>query len=122
MTKGAADIPVVTGIPEIDEKLASGEQIEDIPQMVADALSKYSKDDLEEMLLNGQIPTYDISEPKPEPSPEQWAKFVNGEITLAQLEGITPQQAYAIAMLGYEQFQQGKFDTACTLYEAAPRA
>ncbi len=117
MSQKDAEIPVVTGIPEIDERLARGEEIKDIPQMVADALSKYSKDDLEEMLLNGQIPTYDISEPKSEPSLEDFQKFVSGEITLAQLEGVTPQQAYAIASLGYEQFQQGKFETACALYE-----
>ena len=48
---------------------------------------------------------------------ENIAKFVKGEITWAQVYGLTMQQAYAMAEIGYQLFQQGKYQDAQTVFE-----
>lgn len=44
-------------------------------------------------------------------------KFVQGELTFAQLEGVSMEQAYAIAELSYRMFQQGKYDEALKIVD-----
>lgn len=48
---------------------------------------------------------------------EEIQKFVRGEITLAQLEGLTRDQLYDFAELGYTMFKSGKLDDACKVFE-----
>ncbi|MDA0713112.1 MAG: tetratricopeptide repeat protein [bacterium] len=45
------------------------------------------------------------------------AKFIRGEITLAQLQGITLDQAYAMAEIGYKLFLQGKYKDAIIIFD-----
>ena len=44
-------------------------------------------------------------------------KFVRGEITLAQLEGLSRDQLYDFAEMGYTMFKSGKLDDACKVFE-----
>lgn len=48
---------------------------------------------------------------------ENFKKFLFGKITWAQLEGMTMEQAYAIAEFGYTMYQQGRYKDARTLFE-----
>lgn len=45
------------------------------------------------------------------------AKFIKGEITLAQLQGITLEQAYSMADIGYKLFLQGKYKDAIIIFD-----
>lgn len=44
-------------------------------------------------------------------------KFIMGEITWAQLQGITMEEAYAIAEFGYGLYKEGKFHDALKIFE-----
>ncbi len=44
-------------------------------------------------------------------------RFLLGELTLAQVQGITMEQAYAYAQLGYNVLQQGKLEDARKVFE-----
>ncbi len=44
-------------------------------------------------------------------------KFLMGEITWAQLQGITMEEAYAIAEFGYGLYKEGKFHDALKIFE-----
>jgi tetratricopeptide (TPR) repeat protein len=44
-------------------------------------------------------------------------KFILGEITWAQLQGITMEQAYAMAEFGYGLYKEGKYHDAQKLFE-----
>lgn len=44
-------------------------------------------------------------------------KFVRGEITLAELEGISEEQQYTIAEIGYVLMEEGKIEEAKKIYE-----
>lgn len=48
---------------------------------------------------------------------ERVAQFIRGEITLAKLEGITAEEIYGIADMGYTLLEQGKIDDAQTIFE-----
>ena len=48
---------------------------------------------------------------------EDIKKFVRGEITLAQLEGVSRDQLYDFAELGYTMFKSGKLDDAQIVFE-----
>lgn len=48
---------------------------------------------------------------------ENFKKFLFGKITWAQLEGMTMEQAYAIAELGYTMYQQGRYGESRTIFE-----
>lgn len=50
-------------------------------------------------------------------SEERIKQFVMGEITWAQLEGISMEQAYAFASLAYTMFEQGKYAEAQKIFE-----
>jgi predicted Zn-dependent protease len=45
-------------------------------------------------------------------TPENVARFLDGELTWAQISGTSIEQAYAMAELGYNLFTQGKLDEA----------
>jgi len=44
-------------------------------------------------------------------------KFILGEITWGQLQGITVEQAHAIAQIGYGLYKEGKYHDAKTVFE-----
>ena len=48
---------------------------------------------------------------------ERIDKFIMGEITWAELQGMTMEQAYGIAEYGYGLFQEGKFHDARQIFE-----
>jgi len=77
----------------------------------------YTPEQLLEMVEKGEIEADYIDEPPNTMTEENWEKFVMGEITWAQLEGMTMEQAYTIADLGYTFYEQGKYDDAQTLFE-----
>jgi type III secretion system low calcium response chaperone LcrH/SycD len=77
----------------------------------------YTPEQLLEMVEKGEIQPDYIDEPPNTMTEENWEKFVMGEITWAQLEGMTMEEAYAIADLGYTFFEQGKYDDAQTIFE-----
>lgn len=49
---------------------------------------------------------------------ENLEKFILGEITWGQLQGITVEETYSIAEYAYQQYQQGRFFEAAKLFEA----
>jgi Flp pilus assembly protein TadD len=50
-------------------------------------------------------------------SPDRVEKFVMGELTLGQLYGITIEEAYSIAELGYTFMEQGRLGEAQTVFQ-----
>lgn len=69
----------------------------------------YSEAELLQMIADGEIlSTW---------TPESFKKFVLGEITWAELTGLTMQEAYAFAEIAYNLFEQGKYDQAQTIVE-----
>ena len=48
---------------------------------------------------------------------EELKKFIRGEVTLAQLEGISREQLYDFAELGYTMFKSGKLEDASKIFE-----
>lgn len=70
----------------------------------------YSQDELISMMENGEINT-------PAFTDENLTKFVVGEITWAELTGLTMQDAYSFAEIAYNLFEQGKYEQAQTIVE-----
>jgi tetratricopeptide (TPR) repeat protein len=70
----------------------------------------YSQDELLQMMESGEISTPNLSD-------ENLTKFVLGEITWAELTGLTMQDAYAFAQIAFNLFEQGKYDQAQTIVE-----
>ena len=71
--------------------------------------SSYSQAELQAMMDNGEtVPNF---------TAENFRKFVMGEITWAELTGLTMQEAYAFAEVAYNLFEQGKYDQAKTIVE-----
>ncbi len=50
-------------------------------------------------------------------TPENIAKFIRGEMTWAQVQGIGMKQAYDLAEIGYQLFLQGKNSDAQKIFE-----
>jgi Flp pilus assembly protein TadD len=48
---------------------------------------------------------------------ERLEKFLMGEITWAQLQGLTVDEAYSIAEFGYSLFQEGRYHDARAIFE-----
>ena len=59
-------------------------------------------------LKNGKIETV---------TPDNIAKFIRGEMTWAQVQGISMEQTYGLAEIGYQLFLQGKYDEAKKIFE-----
>ena len=59
---------------------------------------------------------------RPDPSEaftkENLEKFIFGEITWAQLMGMTMEEAYNVAEIGYGMYEEGRFHDARTIFEA----
>ena len=86
----------------------------------ADAiLDKMSLEEMQEHIDKGEVelPGQAVEEIEDLYTPENIDKFIMGEITWAQLQGMTLDEAYAIAEYGYGLYQEGKFHDARTLFE-----
>lgn len=71
--------------------------------------STFSQDELNEMMAEGEVPANFTQ--------DNLVKFVVGEITWAELTGLTMQEAYSFAEIAYNLFEQGKYDQAQTIVE-----
>lgn len=49
-------------------------------------------------------------------SPERVEKWVKGEMSLQELQGITGPEMLSLAMIGFQMYEQGKFDEAGTIF------
>ena len=69
----------------------------------------YSEEELADMMKEGEVPA-SFTE-------DNLLKFVVGEITWAELTGLTMQEAYSFAEIAYNLFEQGKYEQAQTIVE-----
>jgi len=107
-----------TGVPEVDAAIAEGKDPMFHPELMHKLDQHYSDDDLLKMVEDGTIETVDIEEIKtPFEDTENIKKFILGEMTWGQLHGITMEEAYAMAELGYIQFEQGRYGEAQSIFE-----
>jgi tetratricopeptide (TPR) repeat protein len=92
-----------------DLALVGGKPIDELNlEEVADALDK------------GEIELPRQVEPQPDElfTLERFEKFIIGEMTWAQLNGMTMDEAYHIAEYGYSLFSQGRYHDAKTIFDA----
>lgn len=80
---------------------------------------KLTADDIIKAVERGELTVEYVDRPNPIDNftEENFKKFLFGKITWAQLEGMTMEQAYAIAEFGYTMYQQGRYKDARTLFE-----
>ena len=71
--------------------------------------STYTQDELNDMMQEGEVPASFTQ--------DNLVKFVVGEITWAELTGLTMQEAYSFAEVAFNLFEQGKYDQAQTIVE-----
>lgn len=71
--------------------------------------SSYTPDELAAMMKEAEAPASFTQ--------DNLVKFVVGEITWAELTGLTMQEAYSFAEIAYNLFEQGKYDQAQTIVE-----
>jgi tetratricopeptide (TPR) repeat protein len=93
----------------LDDKKADGKKKE---KSLIDPLrdpSTYSQDELRDMMKEGEVPASFTQ--------DNLVKFVVGEITWAELTGLTMQEAYSFAEIAYNLFEQGKYEQAQTIVE-----
>jgi len=91
-------------------------------QILADVdkeLESMTADDVIKAVERGEIELEYVDAPNPIDNftEENFKKFLFGKITWAQLEGMTMEQAYAIAEFGYTMYQQGRYKDSRTLFE-----
>ena len=111
----------------IDRLVAEGKKPEDLTEEEKKAvLAEIDKEiegltaeDVVKAVEKGEIEVEYVDPPNPIENftEENFKKFLFGEITWAQLEGMTMEQAYAIAEFGYTMYQQGRYKDARTLFE-----
>jgi len=105
------------GVPEVDAAIAQGIDPTSSPALLAKLESSYSNEDLLGMVKSGQVEVQDIRERESPFTEENVRRFVLGEITWGQLQGLTMEEAYAYAELGYTQFEQGRYSGARSIFE-----
>lgn len=105
------------GVPEVDAAIAQGIDPTSSPALLAKLEASYSNEDLIGMVKSGQVEVQDIRERESPFTEENVRRFVLGEITWGQLQGLTMEEAYAYAELGYTQFEQGRYSGARSIFE-----
>ena len=115
-TDDSAEIEL-RGDESIEELVKKGIDPTLSPDLIAKMEAQYSNDDLLNMVKSGEIETEWIEDRQTPFNQENFRKFVMGEITWAQLQGLTMEEAYAFAELAYTLFEQGKYDEAQTIFE-----
>lgn len=100
------------------EDLTEDEKAEILAEVDAE-LENMSADDVLRAIERGELQVEYVDPPNPLDNfnDENFAKFMRGEMTWAQLEGMTMEQAYAIAEFGYSMYQQGKYRDAQKMFE-----
>lgn len=111
----------------IDQLIAKGKGPDDLTEAEKEAVLAEVDKEVESMTAEDVIKAVEKGEIEIEyvdpPNPidnfteENFKKFLFGKITWAQLEGMTMEQAYAIAEFGYTMYQQGRYKDARTLFE-----
>lgn len=124
-TKQAEKTPASTADGEIE--LTGNETLEELeklgvdptlsPTYMAKYESQFSNQDLLKMVESGEVETEWIEDRETPFNEENFKKFVLGEMTWAQLQGMSMEEAYAFAELAYTLFEQGKYDDAQTIFE-----
>jgi len=107
----------LTGNETMEELAEKGIDATMIPDVVARYENQYSNEDLLKAVEDGEIETEFLEERETPFNAENFQKFVMGEMTWAQLQGLTMEEAYAFAELAYTLFEQGKYDDAQTIFE-----
>lgn len=112
---------------KLDELIAAGKKPEDLTEaekkQILDEVDKeiegMTADDVVKAVERGEIEIEYVDPPNPIDNftEENFKKFLFGKITWAQLEGMTMEQAYAIAEFGYTMYQQGRYKDSRTLFE-----
>ena len=109
-TKGAHETAKAAALAKaLESKAAQGKAKKKLFDPKRDPKT-YSQDELLAMYESGEIQAPNFSD-------ENLTKFVCGEITWAELTGLTMQDAYAFAEIAYNLFEQGKYDQAQTIVE-----
>ena len=111
----------------LDTLIAQGKKPEDLTEEEKQAVLAEVDAEIEAMTAEDVIKAVEDGELEIEyvdpPNPidnfteENFKKFLFGKITWAQLEGMTMEQAYAIAEFGYTMYQQGRYKDSRTLFE-----
>lgn len=111
----------------IDKLIAQGKKPEDLTEEekekilaeVDQQIEGMTAEDVIKAVERGEIEIEYVDPPNPIDNftEENFKKFLFGKITWAQLEGMTMEQAYAIAEFGYTMYQQGRYKDARTLFE-----
>lgn len=96
-----------------EKKPAQSEEVADA------AIENMSVEEMQDRIAKDEIelPHQAVEEIEDLYTPENIDKFIMGEITWAQLQGMTLDEAYAIAEYGYGLYQEGKFHESRTLFE-----
>ena len=78
-----------------------------------------SEEELIEMAQKGELDVDLVDQPSVSDTftGDNFLKFIKGEITWAQLEGMTIDEAYAMAEMGYTFLEQGRIEDAKTIIE-----
>jgi tetratricopeptide (TPR) repeat protein len=105
------------GIPEVDAAIKNGIDPVSQPELMARIDAHYSDEELLKMVQDGTIKSQHIDEVETPFSEDNLKRFIMGEITWGQLQGLTMEEAYAFAELGYTQFEQGRYDEAQSIFE-----
>ena len=109
------------GVPELDEALREGRDVASEPDLVAKLDAAVSDDEMLSWIGDADdgstVQVEDIEDRESPFTDENVDKFIMGEITWGQLQGITMEEAYAFAELGYLQFEQGRYDEAQSIFE-----
>ena len=111
----------------LDRLIAEGKKPEDLTDAEKKAVlaeldaeaENLTAEDVVKAVEKGEIEVEYVDPPNPIENftEENFKKFLFGKITWAQLEGMTMEQAYAIAEFGYTMYQQGRYKDARTLFE-----
>lgn len=115
------------GASVIDRLVSQGKSAKDLTEAEREAVlaevdrenAKLTADDIITAVERGELEVEYADEKTPLDNftPENFHKFLLGEITWAQLEGMTMEQAYGIAEFGYTMYTQGRYKEARTLFE-----
>ncbi len=119
--------PKTDGKSYLDQLIAAGKKPEDLTEEeqkkllaeVDQEVENLTAEDVVKAVERGDIEIEYVDPPNPIDNftEENFKKFLFGKITWAQLEGMTMEQAYAIAEFGYTMYGQGRYKDARTLFE-----
>jgi tetratricopeptide (TPR) repeat protein len=105
------------GIPEVDEAIRQGIDPSTSATLLAKMDQHFSDDDFVGMVKSEEVLVEDVRDRETPFNEENLRRFVLGEITWGQLQGLTMEEAYAYAELGYTQFEQGRYNEARAIFE-----